>query len=136
MGDLSSTVAGSGLLYSEMPVNTTVFSSGFNLWIALSESQIKYQTPEYELILNNSFPLSVKPGVSAKIISGTYDSASGPFSALATDICLLDLNFTSAEAVFTMTISVTWNAIVVCYSGVVMIQGNILLNSTDGLVVA
>ena len=83
--------AGRGIVHSEMPEQREGRMRGFQLWVNLPAAQ-KMTTPRYQEFDSDRFELATPaPGVSVKVIAGTFGGVSGPVTGIAIDPLYVDL---------------------------------------------
>jgi quercetin 2,3-dioxygenase len=83
--------AGRGIVHSEMPEQQAGRMRGFQLWVNLPAAQ-KMTAPRYQEFTADRFELAMPtPGMSAKVIAGTFGGASGPVTGIAIDPLYIDL---------------------------------------------
>jgi quercetin 2,3-dioxygenase len=83
--------AGRGIVHSEMPEQREGRMRGFQLWVNLPAAQ-KMAPPRYQEFDGHRFERATpEPGVSAKVIAGTFGGISGPVTGIAIDPLYVDL---------------------------------------------
>jgi redox-sensitive bicupin YhaK (pirin superfamily) len=83
--------AGRGIVHSEMPEQREGRMRGFQLWVNLPAAH-KMTAPRYQEFGGDRFELATPaPGVSAKVIAGSFGGVSGPVTGIAIDPLYVDL---------------------------------------------
>ncbi len=83
--------AGSGVVHSEMPQQTSGLMFGFQLWLNLPASQ-KMRTPWYADIPKENIPeFDVATGCRAKLVAGSWNGTRGPGPERPTNPFICDI---------------------------------------------
>lgn len=91
-GDVQWMTAGSGIIHQEMPKPVNGRMGGFQLWVNLPAEK-KLHDPRYQEIKSLDIPaISPKPGVTIKVIAGTYAGTSGPVKDIVADPDYFDIS--------------------------------------------
>jgi len=83
--------AGSGVIHSEMPQQSSGMMRGFQLWINLPADQ-KMSIPGYQDFSPDAFPVVENEGNRVKILSGEYSGKNGPVDDPYTQMQFLDVS--------------------------------------------
>ncbi|MFO7611278.1 MAG: pirin family protein [Clostridia bacterium] len=84
--------AGSGIIHQEMPVTAGGKGmEGFQLWLNLKSAD-KMTYPQYGDIKADMIRTVVEPGLTVKVIGGTYGKTEGPVRRDSLGVVLLDLD--------------------------------------------
>lgn len=89
-GSVQWMTAGRGILHSEMPEQKQGMMRGFQLWLNLPASD-KMTEPRYQDIQAGELPTFSMPGVSGKVIAGSFAGAKSPVRTGWTDAFYLDV---------------------------------------------
>jgi redox-sensitive bicupin YhaK (pirin superfamily) len=92
-GDVQWMTAGSGIIHQEMPQgDKSGVMEGFQLWANLPASE-KMMVPRYRDVKSNDIPeITMKDGVTIKIICGTVNNIQGPVRDIKIDPEYLDIS--------------------------------------------
>lgn len=113
-GSVQWMTAGSGIIHSEMPIQTDGLARGFQLWLNLPKSK-KMIAPAYQDIESEQIPIvKEKPGT-VKVISGNYRETIGPGKA-HTPVLILDIRLLENSEI-TIPVADGWNAFGFVYEG-------------------
>ena len=113
-GSVQWMTAGSGIIHSEMPIQTDGLARGFQLWLNLPKSK-KMIAPAYQDIESEQIPIvKEKPGT-VKVISGNYRETIGPGKA-HTPVLILDIRLLENSEI-TIPVVDGWNAFGFVYEG-------------------
>jgi quercetin 2,3-dioxygenase len=97
-GALQWMTAGSGIIHEEMPESVNGVR-GFQLWINLPKEK-KMSVPRYQDLKGKSIPeVTVAPGVSARVISGTLGEVTGTLEPGVGTILYVDITLEANRAV-------------------------------------
>jgi hypothetical protein len=107
--------AGRGIVHSEMPEQSEGRMRGFQLWMNLP-ARDKMTDPNYQEFGGASLPVVERPGVSVKVIAGSFDGATGPVHQPATDPVYMDIQL-DAGVDFSLPLPVGHAAFVYVYEG-------------------
>lgn len=98
-GDVQWMTAGSGIIHSEMPEQDHGLMRGLQLWVNLPAKN-KMMNPRYREVQKEQIPeVSLKGGVTVKIISGEVAGTKGPVQDIVVDSLYMDVTV-PAGAVF------------------------------------
>lgn len=82
--------AASGVIHSEMPMQTDGLMRGFQLWINLPASE-KMSDPAYQEFSAAAIPQVSAEGVRVRVLAGAFDGVQGVIADPATDVLYLDV---------------------------------------------
>jgi redox-sensitive bicupin YhaK (pirin superfamily) len=83
--------AGRGVVHSEMPAQSSGLMFGFQLWLNLPARE-KMREPWYQDIPRDTIPVvDVAPGVKARLVAGSWDTARGPGPERPTEPFIADV---------------------------------------------
>ena len=113
-GSIQWMTAGSGIIHSEMPIQTDGLARGFQLWLNLPKSK-KMIAPAYQDIESEQIPIVKEKAGTVKVISGTYWRTIGPGKA-HTPVLILDIRLLENSEI-TIPVVDGWNAFGFVYEG-------------------
>ncbi|MEQ1753082.1 MAG: pirin family protein [Micropepsaceae bacterium] len=117
--------AGKGVVHSEMPAQTSGLMLGFQLWLNLPAKE-KMMTPWYRDIPDASIPaFEPAPGVSAKLIAGSWGGRTGAGPDRATLPLILDLAVSPGNKV-TVPVPDGHNGFALVFQGSATIAGEMI----------
>ena len=95
-GSVQWMTAGRGIVHSEMPEQEAGLMWGFQLWINLPAKQ-KMTAPRYQDIPASAVPIvTSEPGVTVKVLAGSFGGVRGPVDSGATEPLYLDVGLEAA----------------------------------------
>ncbi|MCS5624685.1 MAG: pirin family protein [Candidatus Marinimicrobia bacterium] len=113
-GSVQWMTAGSGIIHSEMPIQTDGLARGFQLWLNLPKSK-KMIAPAYQDIESEQIPIVKEKAGTVKVISGNYWRTIGPGKA-HTPVLILDIRLLENSEI-TIPVVDGWNAFGFVYEG-------------------
>ena len=113
-GSVQWMTAGSGIIHSEMPIQTDGLARGFQLWLNLPKSK-KMIAPAYQDIESEQIPIVKEKAGTVKVISGNYRETIGPGKA-HTPVLILDIRLLENSEI-TIPVADGWNAFGFVYEG-------------------
>jgi len=113
-GSVQWMTAGSGIIHSEMPIQTDGLARGFQLWLNLPKSK-KMIAPAYQDIESEQIPIVKEKAGTVKVISGNYRETIGPGKA-HTPVLILDIRLLENSEI-TIPVADRWNAFGFVYEG-------------------
>ena len=113
-GSIQWMTAGSGIIHSEMPIQTDGLARGFQLWLNLPKSK-KMIAPAYQDIESEQIPIVKEKAGTVKVISGNYWRTIGPGKA-HTPVLILDIRLLENSEI-TIPVVDGWNAFGFVYEG-------------------
>ena len=125
--------AGKGVIHSEMPEQTEGLVRGFQLWFNLPKEK-KMIDPAYHDIQADQIPIVELEDGKVKVISGTFQDATGP-GRPHTGMMYLDVHLNSKQDI-RLPIENGWNGFIYVYEGSVdanmsVPKGNLAVLDTD-----
>ncbi|NHJ01199.1 MAG: pirin family protein [Candidatus Heimdallarchaeota archaeon] len=91
-GDIQWMTAGSGIIHSEMPIQTNGLLWGFQLWVNLPAKH-KMMPPRYQDITNDQIPhIKLDSGTEIRLLAGTINGIVGPVKNIIADPEYLDIS--------------------------------------------
>ena len=125
--------AGKGVIHSEMPEQTEGLVRGFQLWFNLPKEK-KMIDPAYHDIQADQIPIVELEDGKVKVISGTFQDATGP-GRPHTGMMYLDVHLNSKQDIG-LPIEDGWNGFIYVYEGSVdanmsVPKGNLAVLDTD-----
>ena len=125
--------AGKGVIHSEMPEQTEGLVRGFQLWFNLPKEK-KMIDPAYHDIQADQIPIVELEDGKVKVISGTFQDATGP-GRPHTGMMYLDVHLNSKKDI-RLPIENGWNGFIYVYEGSVdanmsVPKGNLAVLDTD-----
>lgn len=125
--------AGKGVIHSEMPEQTEGLVRGFQLWFNLPKEK-KMIDPAYHDIQADQIPVVELEDGKVKVISGTFQDATGP-GRPHTGMMYLDVHMNSKQDI-TLPIDNGWNGFIYVYEGSVdanmsVPKGNLAVLDTE-----
>lgn len=118
-GDVQWMTAGSGIIHSEMPAQTSGLMWGFQLWVNLPSSQ-KMRDPEYVELKKTSIPEVALTGVLVRVIAGSFGDATGPAPARSTEPLYLDVRL-EPGGIFELPVPDGHDSFIYVYDGELMV---------------
>lgn len=115
-GSVQWMTAGSGIIHSEMPIQTDGLVRGFQLWFNLPKEK-KMIEPAYQDIKSEQIPVVTNDTGKVKVISGEYGGVIGPGKS-HTPVLILDIRM-NLNAEIIIPIDDEWNTFGFVYEGVV-----------------
>ena len=115
-GSVQWMTAGSGIIHSEMPIQTDGLVRGFQLWFNLPKEK-KMIEPAYQDIKSEQIPVVTNDTGKVKVISGEYDGVIGPGKS-HTPVLILDIRMNLNSEIM-IPINDGWNAFGFVYEGIV-----------------
>lgn len=115
-GSVQWMTAGSGIIHSEMPIQTDGLVRGFQLWFNLPKEK-KMIEPAYQDIKSEQIPVVTNDTGKVKVISGEYGGVIGPGKS-HTPVLILDIRM-SLNSEIMIPINDGWNAFGFVYEGIV-----------------
>lgn len=113
-GSVQWMTAGSGIIHSEMPIQTDGLARGFQLWLNLPKLK-KMIAPAYQDIESEQIPIVKEKAGTVKVISGNYWRTIGPGKA-HTPVLILDIRLLENSEI-TIPVVDGWNAFGFVYEG-------------------
>ena len=107
--------AGSGVIHSEMPKQTSGLMQGFQLWINLPAEK-KMSAPAYQDFSADAFPVVDADDSHVKVLSGHFQNIKGPVDDVYTDMQFLDIQVDS-DGVFKYELDTAYQAFIYIYNG-------------------
>lgn len=96
-GDVQWMTAGSGIIHSEMPLQTEGMLRGLQLWVNLPAAD-KMMAPRYREVTKSEIPeVALKNGTKIKIISGEVEGTKGPVQNIVVESEYLDVSVPAGE---------------------------------------
>jgi quercetin 2,3-dioxygenase len=115
-GDLQWMTAGGGIVHQEMPKPVDGKMGGFQLWVNLPAAD-KFRSPRYQEIAARDIPMvSPGPGVTVKVLAGTYEGVHGPVTGIVVNPVYLDIAL-EPGAVFQYPVTPGYTGIIYVYDG-------------------
>jgi redox-sensitive bicupin YhaK (pirin superfamily) len=115
-GSVQWMTAGRGIVHSEMPQQEAGLLWGFQLWVNLP-ARDKLTAPRYQDIPAERIPhVEPAPGVTVRVIAGTFGDAVGPVEGIATAPVYLDVAL-AAGTRLAVPLPATHNAFVYLFDG-------------------
>ncbi|MBK7977470.1 MAG: pirin family protein [Deltaproteobacteria bacterium] len=97
-GSVQWMTAGRGIVHSEMPEQVDGLMWGFQLWVNLP-ARDKMTAPRYQDIAPERIPtVAIEPGVSARVIAGSFGGAAGPVQNTTIAPLYLDVALASGRS--------------------------------------
>lgn len=115
-GSVQWMTAGSGIIHSEMPIQTDGLVRGFQLWFNLPKEK-KMIEPAYQDIKSEQIPVVTNDTGKVKVISGEYGGVIGPGKS-HTPVLILDIRMNLNSEIM-IPINDGWNAFGFVYEGIV-----------------
>ena len=115
-GSVQWMTAGSGIIHSEMPIQTDGLVRGFQLWFNLPKEK-KMIEPAYQDIQSEQIPVVTNDTGKVKVISGEYGGVIGPGKS-HTPVLILDIRMNLNSEII-IPIDDEWNAFGFVYEGIV-----------------
>lgn len=115
-GSVQWMTAGSGIIHSEMPIQTDGLVRGFQLWFNLPKEK-KMIEPAYQDIKSEQIPVVTNDTGKVKVISGEYGGVIGPGKS-HTPVLILDIRMNLNSEII-IPIDDEWNAFGFVYEGIV-----------------
>jgi hypothetical protein len=113
--------AASGVIHSEMPKQANGLMRGFQLWVNLPARE-KMSAPEYQEFSADKFPVVEADGARVKILSGTFQGATGPIRDEFTGVQYRDIEL-PANRSFTHPLDAALRGFVYVYEGDLTVNG-------------
>lgn len=121
-GSVQWMTAGRGIVHSEMPEQENGLMQGFQLWVNLPAKE-KMTAPRYQDIAPDRIPeVNAGEGTRVRVIAGTFNGATGPVQAVATQPLYLDARLEAKRRV-QVPVPESHNAFVYVYEGELAIDG-------------
>ncbi|MDI3262782.1 MAG: pirin family protein [Fulvimonas sp.] len=121
-GSVQWMTAGRGIVHSEMPQQEAGLLWGFQLWVNLP-ARDKLTAPRYQDIPAERIPhVEPAPGVTVRVIAGTFGDAVGPALGIATAPVYLDVAL-GAGTRLDVPLPATHNAFVYLFDGTTVAVG-------------
>ena len=120
--------AGSGVIHSEMPQQTSGLMQGFQLWINLPADK-KMSVPAYQDFSENAFPVVNIDDSHVKVLSGHYQNQTGPVEDIYTDMQFLDISI-DKNGLFKHGLDSSYQAFIYVYNGCASIGETALTQHT------
>ena len=95
-GDVQWMTAGSGIIHQEMPLKTTGFLKGFQLWVNLPKKE-KMCNPKYRDIKSDKIPEYKSDGLSVKILSGEFRGIRGASQDISGNPLYIDVTISTGN---------------------------------------
>ncbi|MFN3544358.1 MAG: pirin family protein [Thiobacillus sp.] len=116
--------AASGVIHSEMPMQTDGLMRGFQLWINLPASE-KMSDPAYQEFSAAAIPQVAREGVRVRVLAGAFDGVQGVIADPATDVLYLDVALEPGKA-FELPLPDVRNAFAYVFEGDARLGGEML----------
>lgn len=116
--------AASGVIHSEMPMQTDGLMRGFQLWINLPASE-KMSDPAYQEFSAAAIPQVSAEGVRVRVLAGAFDGVQGVIADPATDVLYLDVALEPGRT-FGLPLPDVCNAFVYVFEGDARLGGETL----------
>ncbi|MEA1881635.1 MAG: pirin family protein [Candidatus Marinimicrobia bacterium] len=113
-GSVQWMTAGSGIIHSEMPIQTDGLARGFQLWLNLPKEK-KMIEPAYQDIESEQIPIVNEKAGTVKVISGNYHGTVGSGKS-HTPVLILDIQLLE-NSELTIPVVDGWNAFGFVYEG-------------------
>ena len=135
-GSVQWMTAGSGVVHSEMPVQTDGAVRGFQLWLNLPQTK-KMMDPNYQDIQVEQIPVDKTESSTVKVISGVYNKLIGPGRSQS-PVLILDILLEN-NSELTIPLPDGWNTFAYIYNGTVesgstIMEGQLATFSLNGSV--
>lgn len=130
-GSVQWMTAASRLIHSEMPEQEAGLMRGFQLWVNLPAAA-EMGTPRYQDIAPVALPVIKLPGVTVKVIAGSFGDATSPVETGATAPIYLDVTLDAGASV-DIPVRVDHTAFVYVYEGSVAVGSDTLAAGTLGV---
>jgi redox-sensitive bicupin YhaK (pirin superfamily) len=133
-GSVQWMTAGSGIIHSEMPIQTDGLARGFQLWLNLPKSK-KMIAPAYQDIESEQIPIVKEKAGTVKVISGNFHGTVGPGQS-HTPVLILDIQLLE-NSELTIPLTDGWNVFSFIYEGDVfagqkLSKGQLAVYEKDG----
>jgi redox-sensitive bicupin YhaK (pirin superfamily) len=113
--------AGRGIIHSETPKQEGGLMWGFQLWVNLPAKN-KMSPPRYQDIEPSAIPEVKAPGVTVRVIAGSYGGKTGPVQGIVTNPTYLDVRLTDAGR-FETELPIDHTAFLYAYQGAGQVGG-------------
>lgn len=123
--------AASGVIHSEMPVQSQGEMQGFQLWINLPQA-LKMSSPAYRDFAASQIADYQADGITVKLISGTYENLQGPVIDEPSQLLFLHVSLASNKP-FEHQFSRDMNAFIYSLSGQLQLADRTLSQQQYGL---
>jgi len=126
-GDLHWTLAGRGILHTQLPADSRSRIHALQIFVNLPEAS-KSTTPDSFKVAAADMPEITKPGLRLRVVAGSLDGSHSP-AATPHPILMLDGYLQAIHDPLTIPLQKNWNAWVLVIDGTLKLDGTITLTA-------